>query len=104
MPAAAAAGGGPTAGGRRGVEQGRGNKRAREGETVSKRRAVGRTRSGWADAVLVLQEDEYQKRTEIRVVIPDYFKVCLVDDWEAVTKNQQVSAYYTSILESHEQS
>lgn len=44
-----------------------------------------------ADGIGHLQEDDYQKRTEIRVVIPDYFKVCLVDDWEAVTKNQQVS-------------
>jgi len=44
-----------------------------------------------------LQEDEYQKRTEIRVVIPDYFKVCLVDDWEAITKNQQVSRHHFHI-------
>ena len=30
------------------------------------------------------------KRMEIRIVIPDVLKGQLVDDWENVTKNQQV--------------
>jgi mortality factor 4-like protein 1 len=38
----------------------------------------------------VSQEEEYMKRPEIKVWIPDELKVALVDDWEAVTKNQQV--------------
>lgn len=37
------------------------------------------------------QEDEYMKRPEIKITIPDTLKVQLVDDWEAVTKNNQVS-------------
>lgn len=40
--------------------------------------------------VIGLQEDEYLKRLELRIKIPDLLKVQLVDDWEAVTKNQQV--------------
>ena len=31
------------------------------------------------------------KRPEIKITIPDQLKVQLVDDWEAVTKNMQVS-------------
>lgn len=30
------------------------------------------------------------KRMEIRIVIPDVLKGQLVDDWENITKNQQV--------------
>lgn len=36
------------------------------------------------------QEEEYQKRPEIKVFIPDVLKTQLVDDWEAITKNMQV--------------
>jgi MRG len=31
------------------------------------------------------------KRMEIKIVIPDVLKGQLVDDWENVTKNQQVT-------------
>jgi len=31
------------------------------------------------------------KRHEVKISIPDNLKVQLVDDWEAITKNQQVS-------------
>jgi hypothetical protein len=31
------------------------------------------------------------KRMEIKIVIPDVLKGQLVDDWENVTKNQQVN-------------
>ncbi|GAA5944577.1 hypothetical protein JCM10213_008073 [Rhodosporidiobolus nylandii] len=47
----------------------RGQKRGRDGE--------------WA-------EDEYMKRPEVKISIPDNLKVQLVDDWEAITKNQQL--------------
>ncbi|GAA5857196.1 hypothetical protein JCM8547_009364 [Rhodosporidiobolus lusitaniae] len=47
----------------------RGQKRGRDGE--------------WA-------EEEYMKRPEIKISIPDNLKVQLVDDWEAITKNQQL--------------
>lgn len=34
-----------------------------------------------------------KKKTEVKLVIPDILKMVLVDDWEAVTKNGQVSIY-----------
>ncbi|GAA5911555.1 hypothetical protein JCM8208_006872 [Rhodotorula glutinis] len=47
---------------------GRGTKRGREGEA----------------------EEEYLKRPEVKIAIPDNLKTQLVDDWEAITKNQQL--------------
>ncbi|GAA5988582.1 hypothetical protein JCM5350_004463 [Sporobolomyces pararoseus] len=35
-------------------------------------------------------EDEYMSRREIKISIPDTLKTQLVDDWEAITKNQQL--------------
>ncbi|GAA5835364.1 hypothetical protein JCM3766R1_004767 [Sporobolomyces carnicolor] len=35
-------------------------------------------------------EDEYMSRREIKISIPDNLKTQLVDDWEAITKNQQL--------------
>ncbi|GAA5870359.1 hypothetical protein JCM16303_001975 [Sporobolomyces ruberrimus] len=35
-------------------------------------------------------EDEYASRREIKISIPDNLKTQLVDDWEAITKNQQL--------------
>lgn len=35
-------------------------------------------------------EEDYLKRPEIKISIPELLKVQLVDDWEAITKNQQV--------------
>ncbi|BGP44867.1 Esa1p-associated factor [Rhodotorula kratochvilovae] len=35
-------------------------------------------------------EDEYMKRPEVKIAIPDNLKTQLVDDWEAITKNQQL--------------
>ncbi|GAA5826716.1 hypothetical protein JCM5353_000091 [Sporobolomyces roseus] len=35
-------------------------------------------------------EEEYMKRHEVKISIPDNLKVQLVDDWEAITKNQQL--------------
>jgi mortality factor 4-like protein 1 len=32
-----------------------------------------------------------KRKTEVKLVIPDILKMVLVDDWEAVTKNGQVS-------------
>ncbi|GAA5914015.1 hypothetical protein JCM6882_002597, partial [Rhodosporidiobolus microsporus] len=64
--------GGSVAGGRAaamGSGTVRGQKRGRDGE--------------WA-------EDEYLKRPEVKISIPDNLKVQLVDDWEAITKNQQL--------------
>jgi mortality factor 4-like protein 1 len=37
-----------------------------------------------------VQEEEYLKRPEIRIPLPDSLKVQLVDDWEFVTKSQRV--------------
>jgi mortality factor 4-like protein 1 len=35
-------------------------------------------------------EAEYLKRPEVKIVIPDVLKLQLVDDWENVTKNNQL--------------
>jgi len=35
-------------------------------------------------------DEEYLKRPEIKLPIPDDLKVLLVDDWEAITKNNQL--------------
>jgi len=51
--------------GTRGRKDGRGTKRARE-------------------------EDEMSKKLEMKLAIPEVLKAKLVDDWEAVTKNNQV--------------
>ncbi|KAE8211158.1 hypothetical protein CF327_g5064 [Tilletia walkeri] len=36
------------------------------------------------------QEDEYVKRPEVKIPIPEPLKIILVDDWERVTKNSQL--------------
>ena len=41
--------------------------------------------------MLIQQDAEYMKRPEVKIVIPDLLKLQLVDDWENVTKNNQVS-------------
>jgi hypothetical protein len=38
----------------------------------------------------ISQEDQYLKRPEVKIPIPDALRVKLVDDWEAITKNSQV--------------
>lgn len=57
--------GAQTGGGGRRKEGGRGTKRGRD-------------------------DDDGARRPEMRLVVPDTLKVLLVDDWEAVTKNNQV--------------
>jgi hypothetical protein len=43
------------------------------------------------------------KRPEVKIVIPDVLKLQLVDDWENVTKNNQVSELleYLNISADH---
>lgn len=36
------------------------------------------------------KEEEYLKRTDVKIAVPDVLKAYLVDDWESVTKNQQL--------------
>ena len=36
------------------------------------------------------KEEDYLKRQDVRLAIPDSLKAHLVDDWENVTKNQQL--------------
>jgi mortality factor 4-like protein 1 len=38
----------------------------------------------------IAKEVDYVKRPEVKIVIPDILKLQLVDDWENVTKNNQV--------------
>jgi hypothetical protein len=40
-----------------------------------------------------VKELDYMKRPEVKIVIPDPLKLQLVDDWENVTKNNQVSGF-----------
>ena len=42
-------------------------------------------------------DDDGTRRPELRLVIPEVLKVLLVDDWEAVTKNNQVGACSTAV-------
>jgi len=77
-----AARGAQTGGGRR-KEGGRGTKRGRD-------------------------DDDGTKRPEMRLAVPDTLKVLLVDDWEAVTKNNQLvtlprSPTVVEILEEYKQ-
>jgi hypothetical protein len=37
-------------------------------------------------------QDEYFRKPDIRLSVPEILKAVLVDDWEAVTKNNQVSS------------
>lgn len=37
-----------------------------------------------------LQEETFHQRPSIKLIIPDHIKALLVDDWENVTKNQQL--------------
>ncbi|ERS99261.1 hypothetical protein HMPREF1624_04459 [Sporothrix schenckii ATCC 58251] len=37
-----------------------------------------------------LKEDNFHNRPSIRLTLPDHLKAALVDDWENVTKNQQL--------------
>jgi mortality factor 4-like protein 1 len=62
---------GTQAGGGRRKEGGRGTKRGRD-------------------------DDDGTRRPEMRLVVPDPLKVLLVDDWEAVTKNNQVRYKHAS--------
>ncbi|KAJ3077949.1 Esa1p-associated factor, partial [Rhizoclosmatium hyalinum] len=65
--AAAAAGGGSSSGG--------GEKKE---ESKKRQREAGE------------KEEEYLKRPEVKIPIPESLKIQLVDDWENVTKNQKV--------------
>lgn len=43
-----------------------------------------------ANYVPVPQEDSFHSRPSIKINMPDHVKALLVDDWENVTKNQQL--------------
>lgn len=47
-------------------------------------------RARFADPCPPLQEDSFHSRPSIKLLIPDQLKALLVDDWENVTKNQQL--------------
>ena len=44
--------------------------------------------STWCDSLL--QEEEFVKKPEVKILIPDSLKVMLVDDWENITKDNKV--------------
>ena len=39
---------------------------------------------------VITQEDNFHSRPSIKIVLPDHLKGILVDDWENITKNQQL--------------
>jgi mortality factor 4-like protein 1 len=50
------------------------------------------------------QEEQYLKRPEVKILIPDVLRLKLVDDWEAVTKSHQVCAIYVEASIQQQQS
>lgn len=52
--------------------------------------AGGRRKEGGRGTKRGRDDDDGTRRPEMRLVVPDPLKVLLVDDWEAVTKNNQV--------------
>lgn len=56
------------------------------GGTASSRRKDGRGTKRGRD------EDDTNRRPDLKLNVPEILKVLLVDDWEAVTKNNQVRA------------
>ena len=57
------------------------------GGTASSRRKDGRGTKRGRD------EDDTNRRPDLKLNVPEILKVLLVDDWEAVTKNNQVRAF-----------
>lgn len=43
-----------------------------------------------SDVMATIQEETFQNRPSIKLVMPDHLKAMLVDDWENITKNQQL--------------
>ena len=52
--------------------------------------AGGRRKEGGRGTKRGREDDDGARRPEMRLAVPDTLKVLLVDDWEAVTKNNQV--------------
>jgi hypothetical protein len=50
-----------------------------------------------------VEQDEGNKKPDMKLNVPEVLKVILVDDWEAVTKNNQVylSYYIHSVTMLH---
>lgn len=69
---------------RAGRKDGRGTKRGREevGAVLCVLRRKGRGAN--------VGQDESSRKPDMRLNVPELLKVILVDDWEAVTKNNQV--------------
>jgi hypothetical protein len=44
----------------------------------------------YEDLTCVNQEENFQAKAMVKLLIPDHIKAMLVDDWENVTKNQQL--------------
>ncbi|KAL9938256.1 hypothetical protein V8E36_002879 [Tilletia maclaganii] len=95
--AAGASGSGSAVNGKAGEGSGAGSASA---GAAGSNRAVGSGKGGAAGGAaargskrtreIVELEDEYVKRPEVKIAIPEPLKVILVDDWERVTKNSQL--------------
>jgi mortality factor 4-like protein 1 len=77
------------AAGKKGESSLLGKKRVRDSgvDTVSSALTSGDLGLSW----LIWQEADYMKRPEVKIIIPDILKLQLVDDWENITKHNQVS-------------
>ncbi|KAF5325105.1 hypothetical protein D9619_009662 [Psilocybe cf. subviscida] len=61
-----------------------------KGDNLSSRTGARKDGGGTRGTKRAREEDDNSKRTEMKLVIPEVLKGILVDDWENVTKNQQV--------------
>ncbi|EEB92780.1 hypothetical protein MPER_08664 [Moniliophthora perniciosa FA553] len=68
---------------------GAGTSRDRENTSTVGTRA-GTRKDGARGTKRAREEDETIRRNEMKLVVPEILKVLLVDDWEAVTKNNQL--------------
>ncbi|TFK35880.1 MRG-domain-containing protein [Crucibulum laeve] len=57
-------------------------------ETTSTR--TGTRKDGTRGTKRAREDDETSKKPELKLIVPEVLKVTLVDDWEAVTKNNQL--------------
>ncbi|KAI3612436.1 chromo domain-containing protein required for cell polarity [Moniliophthora roreri] len=69
--------------------KGAGTSRDRENTSTVGTRA-GTRKDGARGTKRAREEDETIRRNEMKLVVPEILKVLLVDDWEAVTKNNQL--------------
>lgn len=74
-----------------------GNKRKAPEASSSRANKRGRDNASTNATPTIDTEEEWVKKPEIKLTVPDILKVQLVDDWEAITKNCQVCRVMTCL-------